>query len=109
MSSLDCQKCGACCFDQLVALMPGDDVPLHMTIDRSLVTVEHNSGLPDGLTPLDHCIGRVMRNHFNRCVALEGKRGSTLTCKIYDSRPVVCKTMKKGSWACLEVRARWYL
>ncbi len=104
MSDLNCQKCGACCLDQLIVLMPGDDVPFHMVMDKSRVSVEHKGGLPDGLTPLDHCVGKVMRNQFGRCVALTGRLGKDVSCSIYESRPRICKVMKKGDWACLEVR-----
>ena len=108
-SDLDCQKCGACCLDQLVVLMPGDNVPFHMTIDKSCVSVMYNEGLPDGLTPLDHCVGLVMNNQFGRCIALEGKVGVEVSCKIYENRPVVCRVMKKGTEACREMRVHSYL
>lgn len=104
MSDLDCQKCGACCVEQLVVLMPGDNVPFHMTYDKSCVSVENDEGLPDGLSPLDLCIGTVMRSQFGKCVALEGKIGVETSCSIYKNRPVVCRTMKKGDWACIAVR-----
>jgi len=105
MKELDCQKCGACCLDQLIVLMPGDKVPFHMTYDKSCVSVEHND-LPDGLTPIDHCAGLVMRNQFGRCVALNGKVGDDVSCEIYETRPAVCQVMKKGDWACQEIRKR---
>ena len=105
MADLNCQKCGACCLDQLVVLMPDDNVPFHMVMDKSRASVKHNDGLPDGMTPLDYCIGLVMRKQFNRCVALEGKPGVEISCKIYENRPVVCRVMKKGTQACLEMRS----
>ena len=109
MSDLNCQKCGACCLDQLVVLMPGDDVPPHMTMDKSQVSVVHQDGLPPGLTPIDHCVGLVMNNQFGRCVALEGKPGVEVSCKIYENRPVVCRVMEKGTQACREMRVHSYL
>ncbi len=109
MSDLDCQKCGACCIEQLVVLMDGDDVPYHMVTDKADIKVEHEDGLPKGATPLDLCVGLVMRQQLGRCIALEGKIGVDVSCKIYDNRPAVCKVMKAGAWACREVRARSYV
>lgn len=108
MADLDCQKCGACCLDQLVVLMPGDNVPFHMVIDKSCASLEHDDDLPDGMTPLDHC-GLVMRNQFGRCVALEGRPGVEVSCKIYENRPAVCRVMQKGTQACQEIRVHSHL
>jgi Fe-S-cluster containining protein len=71
--------------------------------------VKHNDGLPDGMTPIDHCVGLVMRNQFGRCVALEGRPGVEVSCKIYEDRPVVCRAMKKGTLACHGMRALSHL
>ena len=48
---LDCTKCGACCIDQLIVIMPKDNVPLLMRD------------------------GNVMRKQLDRCIALRGRVG----------------------------------
>ena len=106
---LDCQKCGACCVDQLVVLMENDDVPYHMVTDKSGIKVEYDDGLPKGSTPLDLCFGMVMRQQLGRCIALDGRVGIGVECKIYDGRPAVCQVMQAGGWACRDVRSRLHL
>lgn len=89
MSSLDCQKCGACCIGQLVLVIHGDNIPLHMTDGGPLPSM------------------RV--DDYGRCIALRGRLGVNVTCAIYGQRPQICKALKIGSQVCKESRRRWYL
>jgi Fe-S-cluster containining protein len=88
MTDYDCQKCGACCVDQLVVVYPADDVPAELT-QRS-----PRFDLP------------VMRKQLKRCVALEGKVGIQCSCRIYERRPVMCAAFAPGSWMCQDLRRR---
>lgn len=36
----------------------------------------------------------------NRCKALEGEVGKSVSCGIYDARPNVCARFPPGSWGC---------
>lgn len=80
MADMNCRECGACCVGQLILVRPDDDVPLHMT---------------DGAT---------MREQFGRCIAFDGLPGKVASCRIYERRPLICRVMKLGSWACTEIR-----
>lgn len=79
----DCSKCGACCSGgQFIPILPGDDVPAIMT----------------------EASGTKMQESMGRCIAMDGRIGVDVSCRIYDRRPVVCKTLAIGSWACEEMR-----
>jgi Fe-S-cluster containining protein len=77
-----CSTCGACCVGQLVVIRHdhGDDVPLALT---------------DGI---------AMRQQLGRCIAFRGRVGHEARCSIYERRPVTCRALKPGSWACREIR-----
>lgn len=87
-AELDCTKCGACCMGQLVLLMPADKVPLMMRDDRGVAQ---------------------MREVCGRCVALRGRLGIDTTCSIYEDRPEICRVLKPGCWACIDIRNQWGL
>ncbi len=78
---MTCQTCGACCVnDQLILVRPEDDVPHTLISGGALIRVA------------------------GRCIAFEGRVGKSCRCTIYDQRPVICRTLAVGSWACIEVR-----
>jgi Fe-S-cluster containining protein len=39
-----------------------------------------------------------------RCIALEGPLGKSVSCSIYQLRPASCRKLKPGSWECLRDR-----
>lgn len=82
MTTRDCQTCGACCATQRVFIRPTDtQVPVLMRD------------------------GAFMRQQFGRCIALEGRLGKLVGCKIYGLRPDVCRTFKPDSEGCKTVRS----
>jgi len=105
---LDCQKCGACCADEIVLLMPGDDsVPFHMigtAVASPVLKGDEFVQLRMGLGET-----RCMRVENRRCVALSGKLGADVTCEIYENRPKMCAGFDKGTDACMNARRKWYL
>ena len=80
----DCKRCGACCIDQLLPLVPDDQVPIHMIN------------------------GAVMGTQGGRCIALRGRLGIDPRCSIYDQRPMVCRVFPPGSQQCHTIRRAWY-
>ena len=77
----DCQKCGACCADQLILLTTKDTkVPIHLRD------------------------GRFMKNENGHCVALIGRVGVKVSCSIYDCQPEMCAFLPAGSPPCLTIR-----
>jgi uncharacterized protein len=83
-----CQKCGACC-----------------ATFRVPVASAEIEGTPGGTVP--RCDTDILKNgrHFmrgsgtkgGRCVALEGRIGKNVSCRIYDRRPTGCRNFA-GSW-----------
>lgn len=81
-----CQSCGACCAHFRVGFYwreaeesaePGrPPVPVELTEDYS---------------NFNRCMKGTNTKHYNRCVALEGKLGATVSCSIYSSRPTPCR------------------
>lgn len=84
----DCERCGACCaFKWSWPILKPDrrdakNIPKDMQRDDY---------------PLMKTIG-------NRCVALGGKLGEKVSCKIYANRPDACKKFTPGSFLCLKAR-----
>ncbi len=86
----DCESCGACCaysweWPTFIGDRDGEDIAPHFVED-----------------------GR-MRCDGNRCSALAGSIGSSVYCRVYDDRPLVCREFTAGSQACHAVRAHFGL
>ena len=87
---LDCQSSGACCayssdcpmFDAGCA-DDGSDIPIEMV---------H----PDG--------DRMACDADDRCAALRGVIGHSVSCAVYHHRPKVCREFQPGSDECLIIR-----
>ena len=100
--AVDCQQCGACCVNLpsnqaegahlWVEIEPGDgllgrkDLAKHVTYDEA--GVPHLRMAPDG-----------------RCLALSGRIGARVTCRIYHARPSPCRRVNAGDELCLRYRA----
>lgn len=80
---IDCGACDAVCCRLTVVLLPGDDVPAHLT------TVT-DAGLPV-----------MARDEDGWCVAVDSAR---MCCSIYASRPAICRKFAMGGPYCREVR-----
>jgi Fe-S-cluster containining protein len=89
-----CRTCGACCaFSR--------DWPRFTTENE-----DHLQRIPRQL--VDDGLGR-MRCTGDRCSALLGEVGVSVTCAIYDVRPDVCRDCTPGDEACLMARRRFDL
>lgn len=82
-SAIRCTACEAVCCRLTVVLDEDDRVPAHLT-----------TYLPDGL----HVMARDPEGW---CVALDGVR---MNCRIYDTRPGVCRSFVMGGPYCSAVR-----
>ncbi|MCB8942291.1 MAG: YkgJ family cysteine cluster protein [Ardenticatenaceae bacterium] len=101
-----CLQCGACCAYYRVAFYWAetatgldDAVPHHLT---------------EKLDP-HRLIMQGTRSHPARCLALEGKVGTGVTCTIYANRPSPCRELKVAwedgtpSEQCDKARRAWGL
>lgn len=96
---LDCQSCGACCVEAgPVSVNVYDSTPRWRTrsIRYSMPYTEQD--VRDGVRQMDKYLG-------GRCKALAGVVCKSVSCRIYDTRPAVCRTFEPGSAGCLESRA----
>jgi len=85
--AISCTTCLACCCKLEVILMAGDDIPFE-------------------LTERDQWGGSVMaRLDDGWCTALDR---STMLCKIYPRRPMVCREYQEGDSDCLVERLRFF-
>jgi len=85
-----CRSCGACCaYD---ASWPRFSLESEDDIARIPALLIDPSG--SGMRCVDA-----------RCVALAGVIGNSVTCTIYDVRPLVCRACEIGDDACLTARA----
>lgn len=101
-SSLDCQRCGACCvnlpanaaegFTSWVEIAADDELlaraDLRKLVVRDADDVPHLRIAPDG-----------------RCLALRGALGGRVSCTIYHHRPSPCRRVQPGDANCLRYRA----
>ena len=84
VAGVHCSSCDAVCCRLTVVLLPGDDIPQHLTA----VT---EAGL------------EVMaRDEEGWCVAQDASHHG---CTIYETRPLLCRKFAMGGPYCVEVRA----
>lgn len=100
-ASFDCERCGACCvnppenvregYDAYVQVAPRDAIRERPELLRRYTRAEggalHMRLLSDG-----------------RCIALSGRVGERVSCRIYHSRPSPCRRVQAGSELCLQYR-----
>lgn len=86
MDAAACSACDAVCCRLTVVLLPGDQVPGHLTAHT-----------PEGL----HVMAR---DEDGWCVAVDGAR---MCCSIYESRPAICRKFRMGGPYCLDIRAEY--
>lgn len=96
MTSLDCQRCGACCAHFRVSFYwaeaddaPGGTVPVALT---------------EAVSPQLRCMRGTARTPV-RCVALQGEPGHAVACSIYAQRSSSCRSVEPGDAQCLKARA----
>lgn len=101
-----CNKCGICCVTNLeygrggfVQVSPEDQE--RMPSKYRLTVVQESS-------PGQARLGTKARSRgWQRCVALKGIVGMRTRCGMYEDRPTLCRTFRRGGEACLQERARW--
>lgn len=101
MSDLNCQACGACCTgaasDDATGILFFLPIAKHefRRLPRA-VTVEVD---PMGL-------GKVFALAVagRRCAALDGVVGMSVSCRVYNDRPKICRVFPPGSDNCLLAR-----
>jgi Fe-S-cluster containining protein len=83
---IDCQDCGACCKGFTVDVESRDE------------------GVPPKMIKEDRLFGPVMRERDGQCIALSGKVGERVRCRIYEDRPQVCRDFSPGCLLCHKAR-----
>jgi hypothetical protein len=86
-----CQACGACC------------VYSHQWPRFTLETDGEIARIPVALVAADET---GMRCDGNRCSALAGDVGQSVSCRVYIVRPIVCRDCLPGDDACQMARAK---
>jgi Fe-S-cluster containining protein len=87
LPAVHCSDCDAVCCRLTVVLLPGDDVPLHLT------------------TVSDAGLEVMARGEDGWCVALES---ATHRCSIYETRPQICRKFAMAGPYCREVRNDYF-
>ena len=89
-----CQACGACCaYD---SSWPRFSLESDADIAR----------IPETLISADLS---GMRFEGDRCSALDGSVCQSVSCRIYDVRPIVCRDCMPGDDACTMARSKYNL
>ena len=111
MTELDCRSCGACCkahpkyrgesyvkiFDQDMDRLTGEQRK------SFTITLPVASSEAAGYNYLENWTQRgAMRliGEDRICAALSGDIGGCVSCKIYETRPDVCRSFEKGGNLC---------
>ena len=88
----ECLTCGVCCSLPLMVVVPrGDEEKLNDYWDIKVDEVV-----------VDRVIGRDLETGW--CINLAGKLGESISCRIYEDRPNICRVFEAGSDRCLEYR-----
>jgi len=97
-----CRACGACCSteynDGTVADMEEADVKRLGPRRLKVYCLSAGGTWPD--EPHWATANKINRQGMIVCQALRGSVGKQCSCAIYDDRPKVCRTFKRGSRAC---------
>ncbi len=97
----DCTRCGACCFNPPENVAEGFDAYVEL-------------GARDTLRERPDLLARYTRERNGRlhmrlladgrCIALAGRVGGRVRCRIYHVRPAPCRRVQAGSELCLRYR-----
>jgi Fe-S-cluster containining protein len=91
--TLDCQRCGACCY--------GPDAYVGVTnVDLDGMTRQTRSKMI-----VRHGDRRYLRMLNGHCAALRARAGH-FACRMYAERPLPCRVVEAGSRECLLARER---
>jgi Fe-S-cluster containining protein len=83
-----CLECGACCFSNLETSIR--------------VTGDDYERLGAAADELVHFVGNraYMRLSNGHCAALAVEREGRFVCRVYESRPTICRDLERGSPQC---------
>lgn len=103
-SDLDCRSCGACCGGS-----HANDEHAHCTADD---VIRMSRAARARLVDRGGRIGMVQpgdtastaTDDDGRCVFLRGTIGARSSCRIYETRPDVCRDFRPGSLRCRDAR-----
>lgn len=103
MTAKDCRTCGACCAggyaDDGWADCTVEDVRrMSRHVRARLVTSSFKSGVEIGMA------GVTPTSKYGACIFLRGTPGKRVSCRIYTTRPDVCRTFVPGSRRCQAAR-----
>jgi uncharacterized protein len=99
----DCLRCGACCVNSAENREEG--YPWYVPVDdpgsrllgrsdlRRRYVTEDSGGVP-----------HLRLDTSGRCLALEGRLGAAVRCRVYRDRPRGCRRVSPGDAACLRAR-----
>jgi uncharacterized protein len=90
VDDFDCKSCGACCCFKWSWPVLRRDRSDAVNIPKEMV----RSDFP------------LMKTIDNRCIALDGKVGKSVCCKVYNDRPNSCRQFELGSDLCKEARKK---
>jgi Fe-S-cluster containining protein len=97
---LDCEACGACC----VSNYDAEDYVSTTTEEAALIAAAGHERLISRGTRLP-TLRTTYDTHGNcRCAALSGVVGDSVSCTIYELRPLVCQKFTAGTGACYMAR-----
>jgi Fe-S-cluster containining protein len=93
LATLDCLDCGACCFggEEYVAVTQTDLTRMSGALQSRYVVRKK-----------ERIFLKMVQGH---CAALHARQGH-YSCRMYGSRPNVCKVVEVGSRECLDARRR---
>src|SRR5690349_20407436 len=95
---LDCQRCGACCFNPTENREHGYTAYVKV-FDRDRIRAKPE--LMRRFTILDDDgVPHLRMTPDGRCQALRGALGSQVRCTIYHDRPTPCRQVELGSELC---------
>jgi|LNFM01.1.fsa_nt_gb Fe-S-cluster containining protein len=99
----DCVTCGACCcnrdqnreidYDEYVEVLKKDKINKHPELIKKLTFTNAKGEVHMRLVGVNQ-----------RCCALSGRLGESVSCDIYEVRPGVCRLVKAGDEECRKAR-----
>jgi Fe-S-cluster containining protein len=99
----DCVSCGACCcnrdqnreidYDEYVEVLPRDRLRKKPELLAKLTFTNDKGEVHMRLVGVNQ-----------RCCALTGRLGESVSCSIYDLRPAVCRRVEPGDDECRKAR-----
>lgn len=105
----ECQKCGVCCLVYNQRPFGIGTGYSEVGIPKRWVQVGPHQDCNNGQNRYLRIVPNQDKvfnghQHFNRCIALQGKARQNVSCSIYSNRPKCCSNFDPGSLACIASR-----